>query len=110
MLSKSNSSHNIPIVSEHNKFMNNLYLLNHNDDFEKQYRLTICLKMIENNHLDNIYENNNQIFKELQSGKYNINTINQIYQHFIKYYDYQMSESDLKGLQLNTLKKLKSKL
>jgi hypothetical protein len=91
-------------ITEHNKFMNNLYLLNHKDNFEKEYRLTLCLKMIENNHLDNIYENNNQIFKELQSGKIHPDSTLQLYHHFIKYYDYQMNDIDIKNIKLNTLK------
>jgi hypothetical protein len=83
-------------MNSHQIFMNNLYKIKNNDHVESHLHLTLCLKMIENNDLKNIYEKDAEIFNTLCSGILEYIDAIKIYEHFIRYYDYKILPKDLK--------------
>lgn len=94
-------------MNNHQIFMSHLYKIKNNDPVESHLHLTLCLKMIENNDLKNIYENEAEIFNTICSGILEYIDAIKLYEHFIRYYDYRIVPHDIEYIKKGYQKKSK---
>ena len=77
----------------HSQFIKYLNNITYNDPLESEINLSLCLKIIENSHLDNT-----SVINDIRNSKLTECDKLKLYHHCISYHNYIMTKEDIECL------------